>query len=342
MAFLAALGHISNVGQLFGLAQNQVQQGENIRWNRRNWKLDGQALRTDLLCTARDDTRHTYDTYSKQIDTLMELTTFVLPFALSIVQLSDQYTPQTADSCYDNGVEPCVEVDHPWLIILWIYIYGVTLILPFWGLLMLLRCKIRLDSWLQYTVDDLHELRLEILGEVRNRTAGSDVKISIPTDAKIEEQEQVITRVGDFIVASQDRFVDTWDAHCAPLVYWATRLLWASVTMAVGMTSFLFWLFLANRHGQQHPLHAHAAVGLSAGLLAPIVVVCFQSRLDNIIPPRMPQLQLPGAHVVSDASSTSCSSPGNPASPLQRRSVTHVRDLEVPRFHRQDQGGKGN
>lgn len=257
--------------------------------------MDSRALRLDLLCAARDDIRGTYDTYTEQINTLMILTAFVLPFALGIVQLSDQYVPQTEESCIENEVVPCFEVANPWIVYMWSYIVAVTLILPFWGLLLLLQCKVKLDNWLKFSMDSLQELRREVLTVQNPASPGlgnSEVARTLPggvsraeskrKEAIADEQEQTIARVGDFILACQDSFAEVWSRECTPAVFWATRLLWGSVSMAVALAGLMYWWFMKNRHGHLDSLHVHAGIWLFLGLFAPVGVVCLKPHFGRL------------------------------------------------------------
>merc|ERR1719463_971048 len=107
MALLGALGHLANVSQFAEIYQGHAHQREQIRWTRRNYALDSQALKIDLLGAARDDVRGTYDTYVERLDSLLLLNALLLPFALNTLQFSDQFVPGL-----DCKTEECIEVKH--------------------------------------------------------------------------------------------------------------------------------------------------------------------------------------------------------------------------------------
>merc|ERR1719401_253877 len=158
--------------------------------------------------------------------------------------------------------------------------------MPFWSLLMLLRCKIRLDGWLQHTLYELQELRRELIQPEQQsqlppqeggpRLTLSSLGGSSEAAAKRQHeeeiakaQEQIVARLGAFIVDYQDLFSELWSGQCEPLVFYATRLLWSSACGAILLTGVMFWLFLVNRPGNQNSAHIHFLVLLVAGFMAP-------------------------------------------------------------------------
>mmetsp|Transcript_8401 Transcript_8401/g.18244 ORF Transcript_8401/g.18244 Transcript_8401/m.18244 type:complete len:390 (+) Transcript_8401:171-1340(+) len=277
MALLSALGHLANLGQLVDIGQGQAHHREQIWWTRRNYALDAQALKIDLLGAARDDVRGTYDTYIERLDTLLLLNALLLPFALNTLQFSDEFVPKTEN---DADCNDCIEARHPWLGYVWVYLVAACLILPFWALLLLLRCKMDLDRWLQHTLDSLQALRRDMIApsrvsaEVVATAAGRRGAEAArqKQEELAEEQEHVVAQLGSFIVEYQDMFTEVWGGHCAPMVFWATRLLWMSACLAIALTGHMFTIFLANRRGEQREAADHFFVLFCAGLGLPVVV----------------------------------------------------------------------
>lgn len=276
MVLLQALGHMATAASIGEIAQDAVYQHEQMRWSRRNYALDVQALKIDLLGAARDDVRGTYDTYIERHTTMLLLNGLVLPFALNCLQFSSSFLPHTRQMCEDKdegyGDDRCIEVQHPWMVTIWSYFVGMELIMPFWSILMLLRCKVWLDTWLQASLDHLQEMRRNIIS--RSNENGP----SVPTTETIKQQEGLIARVGEFIVDYQDKFASLWNVRCAPLVWFSTMLLWASAYGAIVLCGYMFWIFLVNRRGRQHTAHVHFAVLISIGLLMPIIFGVEQRR----------------------------------------------------------------
>merc|ERR1712007_27319 len=100
-------------GQFVEIGQGQAHQREATRWARKNYALDTQALKIDLLGDTREDIRRTYDTYIERLDTLLLLNAIILPFALQTLQFSDQFVPGFA--CAVNPDTYCLVAQYPWL-----------------------------------------------------------------------------------------------------------------------------------------------------------------------------------------------------------------------------------
>lgn len=277
MAFLAALSHLANVGTFVNVGQEHAHQREQVRWNIRNYALDMQALKIDLLGEARDDVRGTYQTYAEQLDTALLLNALLLPFAPGILQLSDDFVPPTEDEC-----PYCIEAHNPWLNTCAIYMIGFCLILPFWALLMLLRCKIWLDNWLQNTLDKLQGLRrMMILHPPHDANTPNAANINMRQADTCNDQEQILVHLTQFVGEYQDLFLESWTRQCAPLFYLALRLLLSSVIMAVMLIGLLLWMYLKNRQGQQNIDNVHFLWLIIAGLLVPVIYFLRQCSLKQ-------------------------------------------------------------
>lgn len=122
-----------------------------------------------------------------------------------------------------------------------------------------------MDAWLQQTLSHLQRLRRSVVGQGETNNVVQNVKTE---ESLAQDQQRLIQTLGKFVVDYQDIFQDLWDGQCAPLVFWATRLLWCSATVAVVLTAYMFWIYLAdlsyNRDDQYH-----FAIITIVGLAAP-------------------------------------------------------------------------
>lgn len=267
MALLAALGHVANVGQFVEIGQGHAHQKEQIRWTRRNYSLDSQALKIDLLGAARDDVRGTYDTYVERLDSLLLLNALLLPFALNTLQFSNQFVPGL-DCLTRDDPQTCIEIKHKIIHTLWVYLVGIDLFIPFWSILLLLLCKRKLDSWLQKTLDDLQRMRKMII----SKDTPDVTTWSKETEENLAaEQKKVVACLGSFIVDYQDLFMDLWSSECAPLVNIATKMLWSSATVAIVLTAFMFWIYLVDREYRDNHDPWHFAFMSLLGLGLPLL-----------------------------------------------------------------------
>mmetsp|Transcript_44887 Transcript_44887/g.81910 ORF Transcript_44887/g.81910 Transcript_44887/m.81910 type:complete len:436 (-) Transcript_44887:123-1430(-) len=149
-----ALEQIQNIGQLGELAQGHVHQREQISWTRRSYALDAHALRLDALDHAKGEIKSHYETYVHRIDTLLLVLALIWPFALNVIQFSDPFVPDVES----KGIAG----RYPALFVTWVSLIAIILVLPFWGILMLIRCKLRLDSWLEFALAGVNRERRDI------------------------------------------------------------------------------------------------------------------------------------------------------------------------------------
>eukprot|EP00928_Gymnodinium_smaydae_P003111 TRINITY_DN11113_c0_g3_i1.p1 TRINITY_DN11113_c0_g3~~TRINITY_DN11113_c0_g3_i1.p1 ORF type:complete len:487 (+),score=81.64 TRINITY_DN11113_c0_g3_i1:165-1463(+) len=277
------LDQVQNIGQVAELGQNHVHQKEQIHWTKRNYHLDAQSLRLDALDHAKEEIRSHYDTYAGRIDTLLLVLALIWPFSLNTIQFSDPFVPKAPELCEDE----CVEQDHPWLIYAWVGLMGLILILPFWGILMLIRCKLKLDKWLEYSLAGLNRERREIVSSsyVTLQDSCSGDKMQELMQKQDDETEKIVYRLVNVVLEYQEYLAKIWTAECGFLVHASTMLLWISAAMALGLTSLSMWIFLANTHG----VYANASSGFGAlivsGVLAPLVYIVVGQFRSPVTPP---------------------------------------------------------
>ncbi|CAK8993422.1 unnamed protein product [Durusdinium trenchii] len=237
----------------FQTVQNEMKmsmafQREQMQWARRAYCLDSRALRIDLLNAVKEDVRDHHQTYASRIDTLLVVHTLLLTFALATLQYSDQFVPV-------SGCVECEENEHPWLVTCWVYAVSGILILPFWGIVLLIWSKLQLDHWLESLSADVN---VESLGD----REGTEL---------LERVEGAVTRLSSFVVEHQESFKRVWNQECRFMISAATVFLWVSCVLAILITAGMFWLFLQNHMTDQHRHAAtHFALCTILGLLAPV------------------------------------------------------------------------
>lgn len=248
--------------------------------------LDAQSLRIDLLVAARDDIRGTYDTYVCRLDTLLLLNTLIFPFALNTLQFSEEFVPRTEIDCAD-----CLEASQVWLGYIWVGMVAVSLVLPFWSILLLLKSKSYLDRWLEFTLSHLHHERRSMLtqqlssaddNQQPNRGDSSNGDVHAETG-------QHMLRLSVFLVESQERFCDLWSVQVCPLVTYSNYMLWSSAYMAVALVALMFWIFLFNRKGNQQAEHVLFGLLVIVGLLAPVFWLVRERLQGYASPPNLDQ-----------------------------------------------------
>ena len=163
----------------------------------------------------------------------------IWPFALNAIQFSDPFIPQTEFQCAH-----CIEVKHKWIVFLWMTLLGAILVLPFWGILMLIRCRLKLDAWLEYSLARLSQARRGMkitpqtkMGSTRNEDDEDDH----------DDTKDIVCRLVNMVAECQEYLGLMWTEECSWLVHTSTSLLWISA--ACGTTSYCF--VHLGIHGQQ-------------------------------------------------------------------------------------------
>lgn len=272
---LGAVGHLANLGQVAEVGQSRAHQREAMQWAHRAYRLDSRTLRIDLLNAVKEDVRDHYDTYAGRIDTLLLVHTLLLTFALATLQFSDEFVPQRSEDC-----PACVEAEHPNLVKVWVYLIAAILILPFWCILMLLYCKLKLDGWLEQSVRRLNnELRSTLSSQAFYDVTHKEKAVQEDRTfggKDLESVEYAIARLGAFVCDHQDHFQKVWKGECQIMINCTTTLLWVNAVVAVSITAGMFWMFLMNRL-DEHRNSANHFLGLMiVGLAAPLFYIAFQ------------------------------------------------------------------
>lgn len=257
---LNGIGHLANLGQFVEIGQGQAFQREQMQWARRAYCLDSRALRIDLLNAVKEDVRDHHQTYASRIDTLLVVHTLLLTFALATLQYSDQFVPV-------SGCVECEENEHPWLVTCWVYAVSGILILPFWGIVLLIWSKLQLDHWLENSIGRLNvELRQSLSADINTESVADREGSQL-----LERVEGAVTRLSSFVVEHQESFKRVWNHECKFMISAATVFLWVSCVLAILITAGMFWLFLQNHMAGQHRHAAtHFALCTVCGLMAPI------------------------------------------------------------------------
>lgn len=268
-----ALGHLGSVAQFVEIGQGHAHQQEQLRWTRRCYVLDTQTLRLDLLSAAKGEIRAHYDIYVGRLDTFLLINALLMPFGLASLQFSGPFILRNGEdgSCDDAFGGTCIEAEHKWIITFWSWLVALILIFPFWSILMLIRCKLKLDSWLERSLASLNRERRITINNAQGQINANGSKSKEETVH--EEMEQVVSRLGGFIVHYQDQFARIWNMECNSMVIAAVVLLWTSAAMAVILVSVMFWIFLYNRTGHQHSSHIHFIAVNALGVAIPVVYI---------------------------------------------------------------------
>jgi hypothetical protein len=229
----AASFFLTQSGSAAEITQNHKQLKESIHWTRRSYNLGSQSLLLDALDHSKDEIRSQYDTYVTRLDTLILVLALIWPLALNTIQFSDAFVPGLV---HEKNCPECMEVEYRWTVYVWVGFLGGILILPFWGILMLIRVKMKLDSWLEYSLAGIHLERRHIIDEFN--ASGSD-----------NQQEGNVTNLVGAVFRYQDYLGRIWSAECGWLVHAATTLLWLSAYGGLLLVSLSMLVFFVDKGG---------------------------------------------------------------------------------------------
>lgn len=296
LAFGAVLlDQVQNIGQVMELGQNHAHQKESMYWQKRSFFLDVQSVRLDALDHAKEEIKSHYDTYCGRIDTLLLVLALIFPFALNVIQFSDYFVPATPAEC-----EECVEAKYQWLVTVWSCLIGVVLVLPFWGILMLIRCKLKLDRWLEYSLAGLHQRRRDIVAASDPNQVPSSERLN--KLEKDEETEQIVYQLVNMVLRYQEFLARMWNAELGRLVMASTAMLWMSASSALMLTALSMWIFLINK-GDEHTVAGYwFACIITVGCLGPAFYLLGQALKDEVKPPVSEADEIVEGHFYTDGS----------------------------------------
>lgn len=262
MAAVEALSSAARVlldqsGSAAEITQNHQQQKETIHWTKRGFYLDSYSLLLDALDHSKDEIRSQYDTYVYRIDTLILVLALIWPFALNTIQFSDPFVPGLV---HEKNCPECLEAKYRWVVYVWVSLLGTILILPFWGILMLIRVKFKLDSWLEYSLAGIHRERREVMQDDPNRP----------------DNQQIVAHLVDTVLRYQDYLGRIWSSECGWLVHAATMLLWMSTVAALWLVSLSMIIFFWDKGGPFKKNLPYFAAMITFGCITPAIYVLKQ------------------------------------------------------------------
>merc|ERR1712039_874380 len=104
----------------------------------------------------------------------------------------------------------------------------------------LFQVRRRLDSWLQRTLEELQRKRKNIIAQ-------APAELGPETESAFgQKQQRIIEDMSNFQMKYQEQFAIMWDKQCSPLINHSSYLLWIAASMAVCLTTFMFWIYCAN------------------------------------------------------------------------------------------------
>jgi hypothetical protein len=276
----------SQLGSFSEIFQNERQHKEQMYWIKRNYNQDTHSLLLDVIDHSKTEIRSHYQTYINLIDTPMLVLSLIWPFGLNTFQFSDPFVPGLADT---GDCPECIEARRPWIIYAWVFFLTVVLVLPFWGILMLIRCKLKLDSWQQESLAGIKWHKDEALRRVDDiahsvenmECHGSSAEARSITTPKI-----ALELIKD-VTKYQEKWRTQWDNECSWLVRASTTLLWMSAGGALILVTLSMVVFFSDKGGVYPDYAPYFAAFMASGCVLPSVYVLQQEAVNKVKEPKM-------------------------------------------------------
>lgn len=235
-----------------------------MQWAKKDYEMGAQSLMLDALDHSKEEIRSHYSTYVNRLNTPLLVLCLIWPLALNTIQFSDPFVPGIEDNdpahCPD-----CIENAYAWIIEWWVYLLATVLTLPFWGILMLIRCKLKLDSWLEYSLAGLSRERRRIVKEAQAEQA-----------APKNDAERMVAQLVTVVLEYQDYLARIWTAECGWLVHASTMILWMSALGSLLLTALSEAIFLRDKGGFHTTCSPYFVAFIIFGVIVPGVYVAYQ------------------------------------------------------------------
>ena len=146
---------------------------------------------------------------------------------------------------------------------------------------MLIRCRLKLDAWLEFSLARLSQARRGMnitpqtrLGSVREED----------DDGDHDDTKEIVCKLVNMVAECQEYLGLMWTEECSWLVHASTSLLWISAGAALLLTALSLWVFMINKGGSHSKFANWFAMIVMLGMIVPLVYVVRRS-FDELEPP---------------------------------------------------------
>eukprot|EP00930_Biecheleria_cincta_P074395 TRINITY_DN61607_c0_g1_i1.p1 TRINITY_DN61607_c0_g1~~TRINITY_DN61607_c0_g1_i1.p1 ORF type:complete len:354 (+),score=45.43 TRINITY_DN61607_c0_g1_i1:69-1064(+) len=220
------------------MIQAEAHQEEQSFWAQKQYRLDVFSFTIDILDKTKDEVRDLYDCYSGRIDTLMVLHTLLLTLGFAVMGYNDTMFPRNTIMEGQN-----LALRKIWLVF-FATVQATGMIMPLWAIACLVKCRQRLESWLDESLRKLHK---QLTCKMTEREA---LQAETHTDVKRldEMREKNLTGVVALLSSCHEEFDEMWQESCQGPYRVASWLLWCNVILAVADAGIQMGVFLKRNY----------------------------------------------------------------------------------------------
>lgn len=226
-------------GQGLDLMQGEMHQTEQVLWTQKQYRLDVFSFTIDILDKTKDEIRDLYDCYSGRIDTLMVLHTLLLTLGFAVMGYNDTMFPRNTIMEDQN-----ITLRKAWLVC-FASVQATGMIMPLWAIACLVKCRQRLESWLD---DSLRSLHKQLTTKMQGREALQEERRVADSKTLDVLREKNLKEVVGLLSQCHEKFDEMWEDNCKGPYRVASMLLWCNVILAVANAGIQMGVFLKRNY----------------------------------------------------------------------------------------------
>lgn len=217
------------VGSAGELVQGQIFQNEQLHEARKAYQLDLFSLSLDILAKCREEVKDLFESYSGRVDTYLVVHTLLLSLGFAAVQYSDELVP-------DDETNITV-------LFLFVTLFSLTMIVPFFAIVLLLRVRGCLDHWFDENIRLLNRemfLGFEYSSFARKKSQESEVAET--------NQMGLIKELGNLLARCSESFEKMWEKKCK---YWydlSGILFWICCVMSLALIGIMMGHYFSHKY----------------------------------------------------------------------------------------------
>lgn len=269
----AALGVLTEgvVSSVADLAQSQLHQNEQINEARKAYRLSLFALALDILSKCREEVKDLFESYSNRIDNYMVVHTLLLSLGFAALQYSDSMMPSPQA--------------HPGMLFIFISLFALSMVMPFFSVVALLRVRTNLNHWCDDIMKELNrEMTLGFHYVERNgqsRTSQEHSAESVQID--------LIKELGGLLSRCSESCDKMWRQRCKKWYDLAGHMFWICLVMNLMLVGIMMGNYFDFKYEEKW-ITPYFGTLLIVGAVASSIFLC-PMRVDHGIELQTPLLQ---------------------------------------------------
>ena len=237
--FEAGAGLFADVG---GMVQAHLQLEEQLRWTQKQYRLDILSFSMDMLSQVKDEVKDLYECFSQRVDNLLVVHTLLLSLGFGVLQYSDAFYP--GQYVWDTRWAQKV------FLVSFAIVQALGIIIPFLAVSALVRCKQRLENWLDDSLRELHqEFEFKICRDGRVKTEPHAAEADLHrTDLLDQQRDELIARIAGLVGKYHTSFDTMWRTECLGLYLLSSNLFWWAIVLTVTDVAMQMGVYLQVKY----------------------------------------------------------------------------------------------